>query len=79
MTCPSSGRRFGAKVAGLTSARTAAARAGVSPTSAARAIESLREQGLVSVERQTLPAGRARALDLIRLDYGSPRWQRAVA
>jgi DNA-binding transcriptional ArsR family regulator len=60
---------------GLTSARTAAERAGVSPTTASRAIDSLRKQGLVSVERQTLPAGHARVFDLIRLDYGSPRWQ----
>ncbi len=61
---------------GMTSARTAAERAGVSPTTASRAIDSLRKKGLVSVERQTLPAGRARAFDLIRLDYGAPRWQR---
>ncbi|MGA8365458.1 MAG: helix-turn-helix domain-containing protein [Solirubrobacteraceae bacterium] len=60
---------------GLTSARTAAERAGVSPTTASRAIDSLHKQGLVSVERQILPAGRARTFDLIRLDYRSPRWQ----
>jgi DNA-binding transcriptional ArsR family regulator len=60
---------------GLTSARTVAERAGVSPTTASRAIESLREQGLVTVAQRTLPAGRARTVELIRLDYGSPRWQ----
>jgi DNA-binding MarR family transcriptional regulator len=60
---------------GLTSARTAAERAGVSPTSASRAIDSLRAQGLVMIERRTLPAGRARTLDLIRVDYGARRWQ----
>ena len=61
---------------GLTSARTVSERAGVSPTAAGRAIDSLRSRGLVTVERQILPAGRARAVDLIRLDYGSPHWQR---
>lgn len=60
---------------GLTSARTAAERAGVSPTTASRAINSLREQGLVTVERRTLPAGRARTVEVLRLDYGSRRWQ----
>jgi hypothetical protein len=60
---------------GLTSARTAAERAGVSPTAASRAIDSLRIQGLVTVQRRTLPAGRARNVELIRVDYGSPRWQ----
>lgn len=61
---------------GLTSVRAAAQRAGVSPTAAGRAIDSLRAQGLVTVRRRTLPAGRARQFDLICLDYGSPRWQR---
>jgi MarR family len=61
---------------GLTSARTVSERAGVSPTAAGSAIDSLRSRGLVTVERQILPAGRARAVDLIRLDYGSPNWQR---
>lgn len=61
---------------GLSSARTVAERAGVSPTAASRAIASLRARGFVTVQRRTLPAGRARTLDLIRLDYGSPRWQR---
>jgi DNA-binding MarR family transcriptional regulator len=61
---------------GLTSARTVAERAGVSPTTASRTIESLREQGLVTVERRTLPAGRAHTVKLVRVDYGSPHWQR---
>jgi hypothetical protein len=60
---------------GLASARTVAKRAGVSPTTASRAVASLREQKLVTVQRRTLPAGHARTVDLIRLDYGSPRWQ----
>ena len=60
---------------GLTSARTVAERAGLSPTTASRAIKSLCSQGLVSVKRHTLPAGRARTFELIRVDYGSPRWQ----
>ncbi len=60
---------------GLASARTVAERAGVSPTAAGRAIASLRSQGLILVEPRTLPAGRARTVQLIRLDYRSPRWQ----
>ena len=60
---------------GLTSARTVAERAGISPTTSSRAIASLREHGLVTAERRTLPAGRARTVELIRVDYGSPRWQ----
>ena len=61
---------------GLTSARTVAERAGVSPTTASRAIDTLRRQRLVTVEQRTLPAGGARTFDLIRVHYGSPRWQR---
>lgn len=61
---------------GLTSARAVAERAGVSPTTASRAIKSLCEQGLVTVERRTLAAGRARTVELIRVGYGSPSWQR---
>lgn len=60
---------------GLTSARAIAQRAGVSPTSAGRALQQLRAQELVTVERRTLPAGRARQYDVIGLNYGSPRWQ----
>jgi DNA-binding transcriptional ArsR family regulator len=60
---------------GLTSARTVAQRAGVSPTAAGHAIDLLRTRGLVTVQRRTLPAGRARQFDLIRLDYASRTWQ----
>lgn len=61
---------------GLTSVRTVAQRAGASPTAAGHAVELLRRQGLVTSERRTLPAGRAREFEVIGLDYGSPRWQR---
>jgi DNA-binding MarR family transcriptional regulator len=64
---------------GLTSARTVAERAGISPTTASRAVRSLRSQGLLTVERRTLPAGRARTVGLIRIDYGSPRWQQVAS
>jgi hypothetical protein len=60
---------------GLTSERAVARRAGISPTAAGRAIALLRTQGMLISERRTLPAGRARQFDVIRLDYGSPRWQ----
>jgi DNA-binding MarR family transcriptional regulator len=61
---------------GLASARAVAERAHVSPTTASRVVKSLRSQGLVTIERRMLPAGRARAIELIRLDYGSTRYQR---
>jgi DNA-binding MarR family transcriptional regulator len=63
---------------GLTSARAVAERAGVSPTTAGRALESLRSQGLVTMHKCSLPAGRARRMRVIRLDYGSPRWQQVA-
>ena len=60
---------------GLTSVRATAERAGLSPTAAGRAVDSLRERGLVTVERRILPAGHARMVDLIRVDFSSPDWQ----
>ncbi len=61
---------------GLSSARAVAERSGVSPTTASRAIKSLCSHGFVTIERRMLPAGRARTIDLIRIAYGSPHWQR---
>lgn len=61
---------------GLSSARTVAERAGIAPTTASRAIKSLRKRGLVTVQQRILPAGHARTVQLIRVDYGSPGWQR---
>jgi DNA-binding MarR family transcriptional regulator len=60
---------------GLASVRAVAERAGVSPTTASRAVRSLRSQGIVTVRRRDLAAGRAREVELVRLDYSSPRWQ----
>jgi hypothetical protein len=60
---------------GLTSARAVAARAGVSPTAAGKALGSLREKQLITVEQRTIAAGRAREMSLIRANYSSPHWQ----
>jgi hypothetical protein len=60
---------------GMASVRAAAERAGVSPTTAGRAIESMHERGLVKIKRRTLAAGHARTVDLISVDYASPHWQ----
>ncbi len=61
---------------GLTSARALAERAGISPTAAGKAIDSLREKDLITVAQRTIAAGRARELELIRANYSSPNWQR---
>jgi hypothetical protein len=64
---------------GLSSARAAAERAGISPTAAGNAIESLREKNLITVGQRTIAAGRAQNMELIRANYSSPRWQRLAA
>jgi len=61
---------------GLTSARAVAERSGISPTAAGKAIESLHEKDLITVEQRTIAAGRAREMGLIRANYSSPHWQR---
>ncbi len=63
---------------GLTSARAVAARAGISPTAAGKAVESLREKNLVTIKQQTIAAGRAQEIGLIRANYSSPDWQRVA-
>lgn len=59
---------------GLASARVVAARSCVSPTAASRALRSLEAQDLVLSERQIVAAGYARSINLLRANYGSPRW-----
>lgn len=59
---------------GLVSIRAAAARAGLSPTAAGRAIESLERKGLARRERTWVAAGRAREIDLLKANYAHPRW-----
>jgi DNA-binding transcriptional ArsR family regulator len=63
---------------GLASRRALARRAGVSPTTAGRATRSLREKGLVRVEKHVLPGRRAHGAEVIRADYGSPAWRRVA-
>jgi MarR family len=59
---------------GLVSARAVARRAGVSPTAATRALETLIEQGLVRREREWIAAGRATERDVYRAAFDSPDW-----
>jgi hypothetical protein len=59
---------------GLASARSVARRAGVSPTSAAAALDSLGKRGLVVREREWVAAGRAREVELFRANVTSPEW-----
>ena len=61
---------------GLASRRAVSRRAGVSPTAAGRAIESLRRRGLVRVEKRSLPGRRAHDAVVICADYTSPGWSR---
>ncbi len=59
---------------GVTSARVLAARAGISPTAAARAVSELIERGLVRRERQTVALGRSREIDVIRANVTAAQW-----
>ncbi len=60
---------------GLASRRAVARRAGVSPTAAGRALDSLREKGLVRVERRSLAGRRAHGAEVIGADLASQAWQ----
>ncbi len=59
---------------GLTSVRAVAARAGVSPTAAGKAVRDLERKGLVSREREWIAAGRAREVELLRANLTAPEW-----
>lgn len=59
---------------GLPSARAVAACAGISPTAASRAIESLATQGLVRREPTLLAAGRARRVVMLHANRHHPRY-----
>ncbi len=59
---------------GLPSTRALARRAGVSPTSAGRAVKALERQRLVRREERFLPGRRARRTELLYADLTSPRW-----
>ncbi len=61
---------------GLVSQRAVARRAGVSPTAAGRALQCLREKGLVNVRERSLPGRRAHTARVICANYASPEWSR---
>lgn len=59
---------------GLLSIRAVARRAGISPTSASRALARLRERGLVRAERRMIEAGRAHEATVWSAALGNPEW-----
>lgn len=59
---------------GLASVRAVARRSGLSPTAAARALESLAREGLVERSAETIAAGRAREAMIWRANVQHPRW-----
>jgi DNA-binding Lrp family transcriptional regulator len=59
---------------GLPSDRAVAQRAGISPTSAGKALRRLEQMGLAQRERVWVAAGRAREQEIVRANYSSPRW-----
>ncbi|HKG03584.1 MAG TPA: MarR family transcriptional regulator [Conexibacter sp.] len=61
---------------GLVSARAVAARAGVAPTSASRALKQLAAAGLIERTSVQVAAGRARRVDLLKARRSSPRWRK---
>lgn len=61
---------------GLVSVRAVALRAGVAPTSAARALERLVAAGLVGRRPASVAAGRARHVELLSARRSSARWRR---
>jgi DNA-binding MarR family transcriptional regulator len=60
---------------GLVSARAVARRGSLSPTAAARALNSLRSRDLVFRTRETVAAGRAREMEVWRANVTHPRWR----
>jgi len=59
---------------GLVSARAVARRSGLSPTAAARALASLRAEGLVERRSEMVAAGHAREMKIWRANLLHPRW-----
>lgn len=59
---------------GFISAREAASRCSISPTSASKAIKSLTERGLIRHERAVVARGRARPVTQIRANLRHPDW-----
>lgn len=59
---------------GLRSVRAVAARAGVSPTAAGRAVSELERRKLLTRERAWIAAGRAEQVELLTANVTSPAW-----
>jgi DNA-binding MarR family transcriptional regulator len=59
---------------GLSSARVAATQAGVSPTAASRALQTLEGKDLVRREAIVIAAGRARSVELLHANRRAERW-----
>jgi MarR family len=59
---------------GLGSIRAVAARAGVSPTAAGKAVEELERRDLINRRRTWVAAGRAREVELLRANMTAPEW-----
>lgn len=63
---------------GLASRRALARRAGVSPTAAGRALDGLRDKGLVRMDRRSLAGRRAHSVEVIHAEVSSRSWQRVA-
>lgn len=59
---------------GLASARVVAGQAGVSPTSASRALRTLESKRLARRQRKVIPAGRARQVEMLQANRRASRW-----
>jgi hypothetical protein len=59
---------------GISSARTLALRSGMSPTSAAAALRTLRDKDLAYTEQQMVAAGRARPAEVWKANRQAPQW-----
>lgn len=59
---------------GLVSARAVARRSGLSPTAAARALDSLLAEGLVERRSEMVAAGQAREMEIWHANLFHPRW-----
>ncbi|MHB1891747.1 MAG: MarR family transcriptional regulator [Acidimicrobiales bacterium] len=64
---------------GLVSARAVALRAGISPTTAARALRRLREAGYVEQVERDVAEAHVRRISLWQVRYSSPRWLEVAA
>lgn len=64
---------------GLSSARALASRAGISPTTASRALRALEDKDLVLREKQTIAAGKARTATIWRANLLRADWSELAA